>query len=106
MGLRVLLEERLASLSPVHVRLLDESHLHSVPAGAESHWNLVIASAAFEGKGLVARQRAVWAALGDETRRRLHALTMRTLTPAEWEAAGGRVEHVSPPCLGGSKRTA
>lgn len=103
MSIRPTLESRLASLAPAHVRLVDESHMHSVPPGAESHWNLVIVSPSFDGQSLLARQRAVWAALGDDVRKRLHALTMKTMTPAEWQAAGGLVENVSPPCLGGSK---
>ena len=103
MSIRPILESKLESLAPVHVRLLDESHMHSVPPGAESHWNLVIVSASFDGQSLLTRQRAVWAALGDDVRTRLHALTMKTLTPAEWRAKGGAVENVSPPCLGGSK---
>lgn len=103
MSIRPTLESKLQSLAPLHLRLLDESTMHSVPAGAESHWNLVIVSASFDGQSLIARQRAVWAALGDVVRKRIHALTMKTLTPAEWQAAGGAVENVSPPCLGGSK---
>ena len=90
------------ALSPLHVRLLNESHQHSGP-GAETHWNLVIVSEAFAGKRLLQRQRAVYSALKAELADGIHALTMKTMSPAEWEAAGGAVRHESPPCHGGSK---
>ena len=45
-------------LTPVHLELTDESHQHSVPAGAESHFNLLIVSPVFEGKRLVQRHQA------------------------------------------------
>ena len=89
------------SLEPLHVQLVNESHNHSVEPGSETHWNLVVVSDAFEGKRLIHRHRAVYAALGDELRSGIHALTMKTLSPAEWD--GGGVDNVAPPCLGGSK---
>ena len=58
---------------------------------------------AFAGKNPLQRHRAVYAALGDELKAGLHALTMKTLTPDEWEAAGGDVQNPAPPCRGGSK---
>lgn len=90
------------ALAPEHVELLNESHMHAGPA-AESHFNLVVVSDAFEGKRLVARQRLVYGALAAELRDGVHALTMKTLTPAEFAAAQGPVANVSPPCGGGSK---
>ena len=96
------IERKLAdSLSPIHMQLTDESHLHSGGAGAQSHWNLVVVSAVFANKRLVQRHRAVYSALGDELRGGIHALTMKTLAPDEWE--GGTVSNVAPPCGGGSK---
>lgn len=100
MGARI--EARLReALEPAHLALLNESGNHSVPKGSETHWNLVIVAEAFEGKRTVARQRAVYGALKAELAEGLHALTMRTLTPAEWAAAGG-APLVSPPCHGGT----
>lgn len=90
------------ALSPVHIELVDESHMHSGP-GRETHFNLVVVSEAFAGLPLVRRQRRVYEALAPELATGLHALTMRTLTPAEWLASNGPVANVSPPCLGGSK---
>ena len=45
-------------------------------------------SAEFEGKRLLARQRLVYATLGDRIKTdEVHALSMKTYTPAEWAAA-------------------
>jgi acid stress-induced BolA-like protein IbaG/YrbA len=45
-------------------------------------------SGEFEGKSRVARHQRVYAALGDRMREQIHALSMKTLTPAEWQAQG------------------
>ena len=90
-------------LAPLHMELVDESSQHNVPAGSESHWKLIIVSAEFQGKRAVQRHRAVYRALGDELRGGIHALTMKTLDPIEWEASNGQASLTSPQCLGGSK---
>ena len=54
--------------------------------GDGRHFNALIVSPAFEGKTRVARHQLVYAALGDRMRAEVHALSMRTLTPAEYEA--------------------
>ncbi len=88
-------------LAPEVLNVLDESHRHNVPSGAESHFNVMIVSAAFADKGRVDRHRAVHALLGDEMRSGLHALTLTLLTPAEHGARQDAI--ASPKCLGGSK---
>ncbi len=78
------LRERLDAL---HVLVVDESHLHAGHAGASSgggHFRAVVVSPLFEGKGPVERQRLVYSALAEEMGSEIHALSMRTLTPAEW----------------------
>lgn len=92
------IEEKLASaLAPTHLVVENESHMHSVKPGSETHFKVLVVSAAFEGVARVARQRAVNLALRDELASGVHALTMRALTPAEWEA-GGADGFVSPVC--------
>ncbi|OWT74433.1 MULTISPECIES: BolA family protein [unclassified Achromobacter] len=54
--------------------------------GDGSHFDAVIVSAAFEGKRPIARHQLVYAALGDRMKAEIHALSMRTLTPTEYEA--------------------
>lgn len=97
---RELLTER---FRPVHLTLENESHAHSVAPGSETHFKLVMASAAFEGLGRLERQRAVLALLQGELASGLHALTMRLFSPGEWETAKADFEMESPPCHGGSK---
>lgn len=105
MSRREEIERRLLQgLSPTNLALVDESHQHSVPKGAESHFNAIIVSQAFEGQSLIKRHRQVYAAIGDELRAGLHAFTMKTLTPEEFEAKGGEVTNPAPPCLGGGKK--
>ncbi len=80
------LRERLAA---VHVEVVDESHLHAGHAGARDgggHFRAVVVSMRFEGKAPVQRQRLVYDALDSVMGREIHALSMKTLTPAEWTA--------------------
>ncbi len=54
--------------------------------GDGRHFFATIVSAEFEGKSRVARHQRVYQALGDRMREQIHALSMKTLTPAEWAA--------------------
>ena len=62
---------------------LDCTHLEV--EGDGQHFTAVIVSTAFEGKRLVARHQIVYAALGDRMREEIHALSMKTLTPDEYQ---------------------
>ena len=76
------------ALAAVHVEVIDESHLHAGHAGARSgggHFRALIVSERFDGANAVARQRLVYAALSREMDGEIHALSMRTLTPGEWD---------------------
>ena len=64
----------------------DESHLHAGHAGAASgggHFKLKIVAPEFKGLNLVARHRAVYAALNRHIPKEIHALTIVALTPEE-----------------------
>ena len=80
-------EKLTASFAPVTLDVLDESARHAGHAGArpggETHFNVRIVSAAFEGVSRVERQRRVYAVLAEELKSRVHALSLTTLTPAE-----------------------
>ncbi len=52
--------------------------------GDGRHFFATIVSAEFEGTSRVARHQRVYEALGDRMREQIHALSMKTLTPAEW----------------------
>jgi BolA family transcriptional regulator, general stress-responsive regulator len=76
-----------AALLPTRVKVVDESELHKGHAGhrpgGESHFRVEIVSAAFEGQPRLARQRRVYEILSDELMAGVHALALKTLTPAE-----------------------
>jgi acid stress-induced BolA-like protein IbaG/YrbA len=55
--------------------------------GDGRHFFATIVSVEFEGLPRVRRHQRVYAALGDRMREQIHALSMKTLTPAEWAAA-------------------
>ena len=86
--------------SPTVLFVDNESHLHSSGKGGNSHFKITLVSDAFEGKGLVARHRAVQAVVHPLTQGVVHALGLHTYTPAEWTARG-EVEPDSPACAGG-----
>ena len=56
--------------------------------GDGRHFFATIVSAEFEGLPRVRRHQRVYAALGDRMRQQIHALSMKTLTPAEYAAQG------------------
>ena len=60
---------------------------HLAVAGDGHHWEAVIVSARFDGISKVRQHQLVYAALGDRMREEIHALSMTTLTPAQWAAA-------------------
>jgi len=87
--------------SPTHMELVNESFMHSVPEGSESHFKLVLVSDSFSGLRSVARHQKVYAVLGDMMQQ-IHALALHTYTLEEWVKLGAAPE--SPRCLGGSKQ--
>jgi len=60
---------------------------HLEVEGDGRHFFATIVSAEFEGLMRVRRHQKVYAALGDRMREQIHALSMKTLTPAEFAAA-------------------
>ncbi len=62
---------------------LDCEHLEV--SGDGHHWEAVIVSSAFRGKSKVQQHQLVYAALGDRMREEIHALSMKTLTPEQWQ---------------------
>lgn len=96
-----------AALAPQRLVITDDSHRHAghadriaalkdrggvegaghghapIDNGGETHFRIEIVSDAFEGKSRVERQRMVYAIVDAELRERVHALQLKTLTPAE-----------------------
>ncbi len=69
-----------------HLQIEDESHLHAGHAGAASgggHFKLTIVAQEFKGLSLVARHRAVYAALNKHIPIEIHALTINAIASGE-----------------------
>jgi acid stress-induced BolA-like protein IbaG/YrbA len=61
---------------------------HLEVSGDGRHWEALIVSAEFEGKRPIQRHQRVYATLGERMRTdEVHALSMKTFTPAEWANA-------------------
>ncbi len=91
-----------AALSPLELDVANESHMHSVPPGSESHFRVVVVSDAFDGLRAVARHQRIYQLLADELAGGVHALALHTYTPQEWQQRAASAP-ASPACLGGSK---
>ena len=79
-------------LEAQHVAIIDESHLHRghKAAGGGGHYHVTVVSSQFENVNLIDQRRLVYSALDEQitgTPKLIHALQIKTLTPAEWEAA-------------------
>lgn len=86
---------------PEHLEVINESYMHNVPEGSESHFKVVIVSDEFKGKMLLARHRLINKSLEEELNGGIHALALHTMTMEEWFDKGGAPD--SPQCMGGDK---
>lgn len=57
--------------------------------GDGHHFDAVIVSAEFRGRNRVRQHQRVYQALGDRMKAEIHALSIQTLTPEEWQARNG-----------------
>ena len=79
----------MAVLAPTALEVIDDSNQHHGHAGhrgddAESHFTVKISAASFAGQSRIARQRAVYAALGDLVAPdRIHALRIVASAPGD-----------------------
>ena len=103
MSIEATLESKLlAEFKPQRLKIDNDSKRHAGPA-TESHFRVIIVSEAFAGENAVQRQRLVYACLADELAGPVHALQLKCLTPAEYDAADGEVTLKAPPCGGGHR---
>ena len=102
MSMQTKIEQKLSGEFEVdYLQVENESHLHNVAPGAESHFKVTIVSNSFDEQMLIKRHRTVNQILQQEMQQ-IHALALHTLTPQEWQARGGVVA-ASPKCRGGGK---
>ena len=92
------------AIQPDFLEVINESHMHNVPTGSESHFKVTVVSGDFQGIRLIARHQRINGILAEELNGRIHALALHTLTPEEYFAKAGKVAD-SPLCLGGSKQS-
>lgn len=85
MNLPAAIRERLATLEPQSLDLLDESGRHVGHPGSSGggHFRLTIVSPRFAGCDTLDRHRMVYAALGPLMQREIHALAIRAFAPDE-----------------------
>lgn len=103
MNVQQQIEAKLSAALPLtHIEVLNESHMHSVPPGSETHFKVVLVSSDFDDKRAVARHQLVYRVLADELAGPVHALALHTYTAREWQQRNGAAP-ASPQCLGGSK---
>ena len=67
-------EKLVQAFAPEHLEVINESHMHNVPEGSESHFKVVLVSDSFKGKMPLARHRLVNAALEEELKGKIQAL--------------------------------
>ena len=89
------------AFEPDFIKVENESHMHNVAPGSESHFKVTLVSKDFDGQMLIKRHRQVNQILAEELGR-IHALALHTLTPDEWFEKAGKVAD-SPLCQGGAK---
>ncbi|WP_349262517.1 BolA family protein [Geminicoccus sp.] len=87
MRMKERIEAALAPLAPLALQVRDRSDEHRGHGGwregGETHFDVIVISAAFAGQSRVARHRKVNALLAPLMAERIHALSLSTLTPDE-----------------------
>lgn len=73
------------SFKPIYLEVFNESNMHSGPKDAETHFKLIIVSAAFMEKNSLERHRMVYKLLSYELSDGVHALSIYTYTKSEWD---------------------
>jgi len=91
-----------AAFNPSYLRVVNESHMHSVPANSETHFKLTVASNCFLGQSKVMRHQKIYGILKDLMQDGLHAVALHTYTNEEWQQIQQQTPK-SPNCMGGSK---
>ncbi|KGJ90232.1 transcriptional regulator BolA [Thalassotalea sp. ND16A] len=104
MSIKTIIEEKLnQAFSPFHLEVINESNMHNVPEGSESHFKVTIVSEKFDGLRLIGRHREVNSVLADELANHIHALAMHTYTPQQWQTMNADKVPNSPNCMGSGK---
>lgn len=102
MTVQAQIDQRIKDEMNVHYMTLEnESYMHNVPQGSESHFKLVLVTDVFHGKRLVQRHQLVYSILKEEMTK-IHALAMHLYSIKEWQERN-LLAPSSPKCHGGEK---
>lgn len=89
------------TFQPVHLEVINESHMHNVPKNSETHFKVVVVSTKFDKIRMpLQRHRLVNGTLQAELDGPVHALSIVAKSPAQWDASSGVIPP-SPNCQGG-----
>jgi BolA protein len=97
-------EKLTAAFVPTHLEVINESHKHNVPKDSETHFKVVVVSPQFENaKAPIQRHRLINAALVEQLKGPVHALSIVAKTPEQWQkmVEEGKTVEPSPNCRGG-----
>lgn len=83
--------------SPSYLDVINESYMHAVPKGSESHFKVIIVSNNFKGLRSVQRHQKTYKIL-DKVMKEIHALSIHTFTEDEWKTNEMNLQ--SPKCKG------
>ena len=88
------------TFNPIHLEVINESHMHNVPKDSETHFKVVVVSPQFDDvKSPLQRHRLINTTLSSELDGPVHALSIIAKSPAQWDK--NQVVPPSPNCKGG-----
>lgn len=85
------------ALAPQHLEVINESAMHNVPPGSESHFRILVVSEAFDSLSRIKRHQRIYEILAREMKESVHALALQAFTPQEWTEQEPPLAS-SPPC--------
>jgi acid stress-induced BolA-like protein IbaG/YrbA len=84
-------------MDPKEIKAMIEAGLPGSTVDVEgdgTHFEAVVVYAGFEGKALLERHQIVYNTLGEAMKQRIHALSLKTYTPEQWESASTKQARV------------
>ena len=101
MNMQQQIEDKLTrAFTPTYLEVVNETHMHNVPADNESHYKVTLVSDKFTGLMLIKQHRMVNAELQQELEQ-IHAMALHTYSPEKWLEKNATSPD-SPLCHGGS----
>jgi BolA protein len=99
---KIVTDKLAGEFNTIVLQVTNESYMHSVPAGSETHFKVVLVTEQFVGRRQVQRHQAIYAVLAEELAGPIHALALHSFSPDEWDESQGQTPD-SPDCLGANK---